>query len=94
LLSQFCQKKLAKSAQKLSQLFFATMSKKGQPNAEKTGKRDKKSQKKYRRVFRIPRPDATKSYLVIRIDGQRNYEITGPRLYNTLTVGSKFNIIL
>jgi hypothetical protein len=40
------------------------MSKKGQPNAEKTKKSDKKSRKKYWRVFCIPRPDATKSHLV------------------------------
>jgi hypothetical protein len=41
--------------------FLATMSKKSQPNTEITEKRDKK----YYRVFCIPRPDATKSHLVI-----------------------------
>jgi hypothetical protein len=45
--------------------FFATISKKGQPNAEKPGNRDKKSQKKYWRVFCIPRPDATNESLAI-----------------------------
>jgi hypothetical protein len=66
-LSNFCHEFFCQNRHKSSVDFFATMSKKGQPNAEKLGKKShKKSHKKYWRVFCIPRPDATKSHLVRR----------------------------
>jgi hypothetical protein len=105
-LSELCQKSVEKICQNSVAIFFAKIStkalltfyaaksKKGQPNAEKPEKRDKKSRKKYWRVFCIPRPDATKSHLVIRLTPVMFLEFAGAKLQKVHHIGSTYYYII